>query len=56
MMRLCLFMDSQEGLTHIGSSLCNRGDVVLVPNPGYPIFEIGPYLAGADIVYYSLLS
>lgn len=47
---------SQEGLAHIGLSLCNKGDVVLVPNPGYPIFEIGPYLSGADIVYYSLLS
>lgn len=46
---------SQEGLTHIGLTLCNKGDVVLVPNPGYPIFEIGPYLSGADIVYYSLL-
>lgn len=46
---------SQEGLTHIGFSLCNKGDVVLVPNPGYPIFEIGPYLSGADIAYYSLL-
>lgn len=46
---------SQEGLTHIGSSLCNKGDIVLVPNPGYPIFEIGPYLAGANIVYYPLL-
>ncbi|NYC27511.1 aspartate/methionine/tyrosine aminotransferase [Clostridium saccharobutylicum] len=46
---------SQEGLTHIGLSLCDKGDVVLVPNPGYPIFEIGPYLSGADIVYYSLL-
>lgn len=46
---------SQEGLTHIGFSLCNKGDVVLVPNPGYPIFEIGPYLSGAEIVSYSLL-
>lgn len=46
---------SQEGLTHIGFSLCDKGDVVLVPNPGYPIFEIGPYLSGADIVYYDLL-
>lgn len=46
---------SQEGLTHIGLSLCNKGDIVLVPNPGYPIFEIGPYLAGADLVHYSLL-
>lgn len=46
---------SQEGLTHIGLSLCNKDDVVLVPNPGYPIFEIGPYLAGANLTYYSLL-
>ena len=46
---------SQEGLTHIGFSLCDKGDVVLVPNPGYPIFEIGPYLSGADIVYYDLI-
>lgn len=46
---------SQEGLTHIGFSLCNKGDIVLVPNPGYPIFEIGPYLSGAEIVPYSLL-
>ena len=46
---------SQEGLTHIGFSLCNKGDKVLVPNPGYPIFEIGPYLAGADLVFYDLL-
>jgi LL-diaminopimelate aminotransferase len=46
---------SQEGLTHIGLTLCNKDDVVLVPNPGYPIFEIGPYLAGANIIHYSLL-
>ncbi|ETA81519.1 aminotransferase class I/II-fold pyridoxal phosphate-dependent enzyme [Youngiibacter fragilis] len=46
---------SQEGLTHIGFSLCNRGDVVLVPNPGYPIFEIGPYLSGAELAFYPLL-
>ena len=46
---------SQEGLTHIGFSLCNKDDIVLVPNPGYPIFEIGPYLSGAKIVYYPLL-
>ena len=46
---------SQEGLTHIGLSLCNKDDIVLVPNPGYPIFEKGPYLSGAQIEYYPLL-
>lgn len=47
---------SQEGLSHIGLTLCNEGDKVLVPNPGYPIFEVGPYLCGANIIYYDLLS
>lgn len=46
---------SQEGIAHIGLSLCNPGDVVLVPDPGYPIFSIGPSLAMADIVTYPLL-
>ncbi len=46
---------TQEGMTHIGLALCNYGDTVLVPNPGYPIFEIGPYLSGAKIEYYELL-
>lgn len=46
---------SQEGLTHIGLALCDPGDVVLVPNPGYPIFEMGPWLCGAKIAYYDLL-
>ena len=46
---------SQEGLTHIGLAICDPGDVVLVPNPGYPIFEMGPWLCGAKIAYYDLL-
>ena len=45
---------SQEGLTHIGWVLCDPGDVVLVPDPGYPIFEMGPALCGAEIVHYPL--
>ncbi len=45
---------SQEGIAHICLSLCDLGDVVLVPNPGYPIFGIGPSLAGAEVVTYDL--
>ena len=45
---------SQEGIAHVCMSICNPGDVVLVPNPGYPIFGIGPSLAGAEIVTYDL--
>lgn len=45
---------SQEGLAHIGWALCDPDDVVLVPDPGYPIFEIGPFLCGAKCVHYEL--
>ena len=45
---------SQEGLAHVCLSLVNPGDVVLVPNPGYPIFSVGPSLAGARIETYDL--
>lgn len=45
---------SQEGIAHIGLSLFNEGDIVLVPDPGYPIFSIGPSLAGAKLVTYEL--
>lgn len=46
---------SQEGLAHIAFPLCNPGDIVLTPNPGYQIFSAGPYLAGAELVDYPLL-
>lgn len=45
---------SQEGFAHIAMTVCNAGDLVLVPNPGYPIFEVGPYLNDAVIDYYEL--
>ena len=45
---------SQEGIAHIGLSLFDEGDIVLVPDPGYPIFAIGPSLAGAKVCTYDL--
>lgn len=45
---------SQEGIAHIGLALFDVGDIVLVPDPGYPIFAIGPSLAGARICTYDL--
>lgn len=45
---------SQEGFAHVALTLCNPSDVVLVPNPGYPVFEAGPFLNGAEIAYYEL--
>jgi len=45
---------SQEGMAHIALALCDPGDVVLVPNPGYPVFGIGPKLTGAKLAFYPL--
>lgn len=45
---------SQEGMAHFAWAVCNPGDVVLVPNPGYPIFKIGPALCDAKTVEYPL--
>lgn len=45
---------SQEGFAHIAWTLCNPGDLVLVPNPGYPIFKDGPFLNDCEIGYYEL--
>lgn len=46
---------SQEGIAHVALPICDPGDLVLCPNPGYPIFEMGPWLCGAEIAYYDLL-
>ncbi len=45
---------SQEGMAHIAMALCDPGDIVLVPNPGYPVFTAGPFLCGADVREYEL--
>lgn len=45
---------SQEGMAHIAWALCNPGDLVLAPNPGYPIFSIGPALCDARVETYPL--
>ncbi|MEO6828536.1 MAG: alanine transaminase [Acidobacteriaceae bacterium] len=40
---------SKEGIAHLCLATVDRGDVVLVPNPSYPIHIYGPIIAGADI-------
>ncbi len=40
---------SKEGIAHLCMATLDRGDVVLVPNPSYPIHIYGPVIAGATI-------
>ena len=46
---LTSMMGSQDGLAHISLILTNPGDLSMVPDPGYPIFSVGPKLAGAEL-------
>jgi LL-diaminopimelate aminotransferase len=40
---------SKEGIAHIATAFVDPGDVVLVPDPGYPVYSIGTMLANGEI-------
>jgi len=42
---------SKEGIAHLCLATLDKGDIVMVPNPSYPIHIYGPVIAGADIQY-----
>ncbi|MEJ7587524.1 MAG: aminotransferase class I/II-fold pyridoxal phosphate-dependent enzyme [Ferruginibacter sp.] len=46
---------SKEGIMHICMTYVNEGDVVLIPNPGYPTYRSAARIAGANVVDYTLL-
>ncbi|WP_185865279.1 pyridoxal phosphate-dependent aminotransferase [Blattabacterium cuenoti] len=45
---------SKEGIMHISMCYLNKGDEVLIPNPGYPTYSSISKLLGANIIYYNL--
>jgi alanine-synthesizing transaminase len=46
---------SKEGLAHLALATLGPGDVVLVPNPAYPIHPYGVVIAGADLRHVPLI-
>ncbi len=46
---------SKEGLAHLALATLGPGDVVLVPNPAYPIHPYGVVIAGADLRHVRLV-
>lgn len=48
-------MGSQDGLSHLATAMIDPGDFVLVPDPGYPIYEQSVMIAGGFIYPMPLL-
>ena len=47
-------MGSKEGIMHISMAFLNKGDEVLIPNPGYPTYSSVTKLLEAKPVFYDL--
>jgi alanine-synthesizing transaminase len=45
----CVTLGSKEGLANLAQAITAPGDVILVPNPSYPIHPYGFIIAGAAI-------
>jgi aspartate/methionine/tyrosine aminotransferase len=45
---------SKEGIMHICMTYLNKGDEVLVPNPGYPTYSAAVKLARGNVISYEL--
>lgn len=46
---------SKEGIGHVALCLVNPGDIVLVPEPGYPVYAVGTMFAGGEVYPLPLL-
>ena len=47
-------MGSKEGIMHISLAFLNKGDGVLIPNPGYPTYASVTNLVQANPLFYNL--
>ena len=47
-------MGSKEGIMHISMAFLNKGDGVLIPNPGYPTYASVSNLVEAKVISYDL--
>ncbi len=48
-------LGAKDGISHLPLALLNKGDEVLIPNPGYPAFTGPVLIIDAQPVYYDLL-
>lgn len=51
---ILVLIGSKEGLGHLPLAVCDPGDLVLVPDPGYPVYSAAARFAGARIRFFRL--
>ena len=50
MRHVVALLGSKDGISHLPWAVTNPGDAVIVPDPAYPVYEIGALLAGCRVV------
>jgi len=40
---------AKEGIAHLAWTVLNPGDIALIPDPGYPVYNVASMFAGADV-------
>jgi LL-diaminopimelate aminotransferase len=47
---------AKEGLSHLAWAVLNPGDIALVPDPAYPVYNTASMFAGAEVYRFPLLA
>lgn len=50
MRHIVALLGSKDGIAHLPWAVTNPGDSVIVPDPAYPVYEIGAALAGCNVI------
>lgn len=52
--QILILIGSKEGLAHLPWAVCNPGDKVVLPDPGYPVYGSAAAFAGCPVVVMEL--
>src|SRR4030042_5817282 len=47
-------LGGKEGVAHVAWALCDPGDVALIPEPAYPVYNTNCVYAGAEVYFLGL--
>ncbi|MEJ2721575.1 MAG: aminotransferase class I/II-fold pyridoxal phosphate-dependent enzyme [bacterium] len=52
--QILVLVGSKEGIAHLPLAVCNPGETVLVPDPGYPVYTSSAQFAGCTAAHFAL--